>query len=270
MSDNKPQEWHDPDRGPGILTRMDREYLAGLKASQNESRIRDRIRNSLLDFEYLATGRGQELLRDVLRGVKSPSQDRPLWAMAEEERVDRGDDELGLGLAVMQFALFQALMLERADLREEMSPSLQDEADEMAGIYGFLPEYDAYRDIIEEGLENAMLGLFHQRGYHADFRVTLLIQQGKGRSELDWLEAFHNREFVSAAAIEFLLEEELIDPGDVDDYADEIDALDALRIFDPLIPEEHLEDSHDEDYREAMAIGFRQELKERYGTLEEA
>lgn len=49
-----------PDRERGILTTDDRDYLTGRKSLQSDSerntrkRIRDRVRNSLYDFEYLA------------------------------------------------------------------------------------------------------------------------------------------------------------------------------------------------------------------------
>lgn len=49
-----------PDRQRGILTTDDRDYLAGRKSLQSDSernarkRIRDRVRNSLYDFESLA------------------------------------------------------------------------------------------------------------------------------------------------------------------------------------------------------------------------
>lgn len=180
----------------GMLTRENRKYLLGKKEFKNdnsrrvhESRIRKRIRYTLMDFELLHEPLGEELLMDVLSDILGNA--KPGEGMGQ-------DTELHNGIARLFGVFFDAMHL-NAD-----NPDL-------------MQEY------LEEGI-NLSLQERSDPSVYRDFRAKLYFNSSGRHDVRDVKDRFDEETLLSTDAIKYLIRVGEITEKEAEEYLNNLSA----------------------------------------------
>jgi hypothetical protein len=175
-------------RDPGLLTYADREYLLGEKEvtgpseTQLRQRLRDRIRNGLLDFELLLSTLDDQDIRTIFSNVSEDYR-----AMSDRQR--QAYDGAKFTLAFLYFGISEFAQMEFEDLVESaIEYSSHRGSERRRGPHQWRAEADVNINVdwdIRAWRNDKLMEKLHSDEYLDDRELGMIVRFGD-LDEEDW------------------------------------------------------------------------------------